>query len=88
MPVPSKSQHRGAFTCNISVAGELSTNGQRRVGLCARRRVLCTPNMNSYTSVNWILVREVWVLWNKKSALLEVARAMRAPCLVVHENGI
>ena len=33
--------------------------GQRRVGLCVRRRVLWTPPMNSCLWVNWMLVSVV-----------------------------
>jgi hypothetical protein len=36
--------------------------GQRMVGLCVRRWVLCTPHMNSCLCVNWTLVSVVCVL--------------------------
>jgi hypothetical protein len=36
--------YRGAFTGHVAVAGELTAHiGQRKVGLCERRRVLCIP---------------------------------------------
>jgi hypothetical protein len=62
---------------------------QRRVGLCERRRVFCTPHMNSCLCVNWTWASDVWFLWTKvKSAPSAVARARRAPSLVVSERGV
>jgi hypothetical protein len=62
--------------------------GQRRVGLCERRRVLCTPHMNSCLCVNCTLVSDVCFLWRVKSAPSAAARARRAPCLVVCERDV
>jgi ribosomal protein S28E/S33 len=42
--VLSKTGHGGAVTGHVVFARELTAN---RVGLCVRRRVLCTPHMNS-----------------------------------------
>jgi hypothetical protein len=60
---------------------------QRGVGLCARRRVLWTPQMSFCLCVNKMWVREVYLLWNEKSAPSEAALASRAQCLVVLEKG-
>jgi hypothetical protein len=62
--------------------------GQRRVGLCASRRMLWTPHMNSCLWVNWMLVSVVCFLWKVKSAPSSAARARRAPCLEVCERGV
>jgi hypothetical protein len=61
--------------------------GQRRVGLWVRRRVLCTPHMNSCLWVNSMLVSDECFLCKVKSAPSSAARARRAPCLVVCERG-
>jgi hypothetical protein len=49
--------------------------------------VLCSPHMNFCICVNLILVNEVCLLCNEKSAPLVAARAKRALCLVVWVRG-
>jgi hypothetical protein len=62
--------------------------GQRRVGLCAKRRVLWTPQMSCCLCVNYVCVTEMCSTWNEKTGPSEAAMPSRAPYLVVFERGM
>jgi hypothetical protein len=47
--------------------------GQRKVRLWVRRRVLCTPHMNSCLWVNWVWVSEVFFVECEVGAVLRGA---------------
>jgi hypothetical protein len=86
--VLSRAGNGGEVTGHVAAAFELATHRAAWVGLCAIRRVLCTPHMNFCLCVNWTWMSDVWFLWKVKSAPSAVARARRAPCLVVCERGV
>jgi hypothetical protein len=49
---------------------------------------MCTPHMNSYLCVNWVLVNDVCVFCKVESTTLAAARARRARSLVVREGCV